>query len=211
MPASVIFSFASLEKIPQGLCFQVKVLVAKRPQKMKKPFFPNASFLKCFFLKWFFMILLHAELHLTRLRINRVLCSGKVTPISLESLSCLTGRPGSNIISSRKKIGLGRTLYLTRYVVCPVTKFRASKIFPEGFVHQFVMSKVAGIHQRAKLVDECQHSDAPPLENVTVNKKINFFDLIPLSDSAETLSTPQTHLVVGHGIAKFHIHQSKTR
>jgi len=32
VPASVISSFAGPKKIPQGFCFQVKVLVPKRPR-----------------------------------------------------------------------------------------------------------------------------------------------------------------------------------
>ena len=63
--------------------------------------------------------------------------------------------PYRNIISSNKKIGLCRTLYLTRwYNLC--IGGGPQKKFPQGFVHHFVMSKVAGIHQQAKLVDECQ-------------------------------------------------------
>ena len=61
----------------------------------------------------------------------------------------------TNIISSNKKIGLCRTLVSTgfRLVLC---ELGPPDLFPQGFVHHFVMSKVAGIHQQAKLVDECQ-------------------------------------------------------
>ena len=63
--------------------------------------------------------------------------------------------PDRNIISSNKKIGLCRTPGLTRSrKVCNWEG--PQKLFPKGFVHHFVMSKVAGIHQQAKLVDECQ-------------------------------------------------------
>ena len=60
-----------------------------------------------------------------------------------------------NIISSYKKICLCRTLLSTGP---RLVKFELGpqKLFPQGFVHHFVMSKVAGIHQQAKLVDECQ-------------------------------------------------------
>ena len=59
-----------------------------------------------------------------------------------------------NIISSNKIIGLCRTLLSTGP---RLVKFELGpqKLFPQGFVHHFVMSKVAGIHQQAKLVDEC--------------------------------------------------------
>ena len=61
----------------------------------------------------------------------------------------------TNIISSNKKIGLCRTLVSTGF---RLVKFELGPpdLFPQGFVHHFVMSKVAGIHQQAKLVDECQ-------------------------------------------------------
>jgi len=43
--------------------------------------------LKCYFI---FMFLLHAERRYMRLRIHRVLFSGELTPISLESHGCFT-------------------------------------------------------------------------------------------------------------------------
>ena len=84
---SVFLSCASSTKIPQGFCFQVKVLVPKRPRSKNKTIFSQSSFLKYCFI---FMILLHVERHYTRLRIDRVLYSREVTPMSLELLSCLT-------------------------------------------------------------------------------------------------------------------------
>ena len=63
--------------------------------------------------------------------------------------------PDRNIILSNKKIGLCRTPGLTRSrKVCNWEG--PQKLFLKGFVHHFVMSKVAGIHQQVKLVDECQ-------------------------------------------------------
>ena len=63
--------------------------------------------------------------------------------------------PDTNIISSNKKIGLCRTLGLTQSRKVCIWE-GPQKLFPKGFVHHFVMSKVAGIHQQVKLVDECQ-------------------------------------------------------
>ena len=61
--------------------------------------------------------------------------------------------PYRNIISSNKKIGLGTTLDLMPW--CSQRReLGPQKLFPKGSVHHFVMSKVAGIHQQAKLVDE---------------------------------------------------------
>ena len=59
------------------------------------------------------------------------------------------------IISSYKKISLCRTLVLTPSGAW-LPDLGPQKLFPQGSVHHFVMSKVAGIHQQAKLVDECQ-------------------------------------------------------
>ena len=61
----------------------------------------------------------------------------------------------TNIVSSNKKIGLCRTLGSTRWYNLYI-EIGPPDLFPQLFVHHFVMSKVAGIHQQAKLVDECQ-------------------------------------------------------
>ena len=58
--------------------------------------------------------------------------------------------PDTNIISSNKKIGLCRTLGLTQSR--RVCNWEGPQVFfPKGFVHHFVMPKVAGIHQQVKL------------------------------------------------------------
>ena len=66
------------QKNPQGFCFQVKVLVLKRPPKRNKPYFFECVFSKMLFYQ--FMIFLHVEPHHTRLLIDRVLFCGEVTP-----------------------------------------------------------------------------------------------------------------------------------
>ena len=63
--------------------------------------------------------------------------------------------PDTNIIPSNKEIGLCRTLGLTQSQ--RLCNWEGPQVFfPKGFVHHFVMSKVACIHQQVKLVDECQ-------------------------------------------------------